>query len=80
MRNFHRFLHKQVVEHRVSLDMQNPRDFLGTVKIYINFNIILRYAAYHMLLIAAESEPRLGYDVVVATIVGIYLGASDTLA
>jgi len=60
--NFHRFLHKQVVEHRVSLDMQNPRDFLD------------------MLLIAAESEPRLGYDVVVATIVGIYLGASDTLA
>ena len=33
-----------------------------------------------MLLIAAESEPRLGYDVVAATVVGIYLGASDTLA
>ena len=33
-----------------------------------------------MLLIAAETERRLGYDAVAATVSGIYLGASDTLA
>ncbi|CAG5113609.1 Oidioi.mRNA.OKI2018_I69.chr2.g7699.t1.cds [Oikopleura dioica] len=59
---FHEFLHKQIVNHRIDLDKNNPRDYLD------------------MLLIAAEKEKRLGYDVVVATVLGIYLGASDTLA
>ena len=33
-----------------------------------------------MLLIAAETEKRLGYDVIAVTVQTIYLGASDTLA
>lgn len=75
MKNFHRFIHKQVVEHRASLDTQNPRDYLGIICNFFNI-----YPFSDMLLIAAESEPRLGYDVVAATVLGIYLGASDTLA
>ena len=72
---FHEFLHKQIVSHRVDLDKNNPRDYLGNKYIFLSFDLF-----EDMLLIAADKEKRLGYDVVVATVLGIYLGASDTLA
>ena len=74
---FTEYILTKVKEHRATLDIANPKDFLGNLA-FCNFQ--LKNNPLDILLIAAEKDERLGHFTITSSIVALYLGASDTLS